>query len=55
MKITILEALKGENRMKVYISGDTGAEDYVECFMEAEETLTRKGDTVLNRAAKELL
>lgn len=41
--------------MKVYISGDTGAEDYVECFMEAEETLTRKGDTVLNMAAMELL
>lgn len=41
--------------MKVYISGDTGAEDYVERFMEAEETLTRKGDTVLNMAAMELL
>ena len=41
--------------MKIYISGDTGAEDYVERFMEAEETLSRKGDTVLNMAAMELL
>ena len=41
--------------MKIYISGDTDAEDYGERFMEAEETLTRKGDTVLNMAAMELL
>ncbi len=41
--------------MKIYISGDTGAEDYVERFMEAEETLSRKGDTVLNMAAMEIL
>ena len=41
--------------MKIYIAGDTGAEDYVERFMEAEETLTGRGHTVVNMAAMEQL
>lgn len=41
--------------MKIYISGDTGADDYVERFMEAEETLTGRGHTVVNMAAMEQL
>ncbi len=41
--------------MKVYISGDTDAEDYGERFMEAEETLTGRDHTVVNMAAMEQL
>ena len=41
--------------MKIYISGDTDAEDYGERFMEAEETLTGRGHTVVNMAAMEQL